>query len=336
MKYGFTDYADSVIDRNKQIREAVVNGMKTMEDSIVDGLRKGRIEWDAFTDAVLADITRIIVRQQITGPFAKWMGGTVPGEPPAKVPIGSGGNVIPSPIPTTPTARGRRSARGRVADTTVNLSNDMQNIVAENTYLMNRDVEEFVKNSETQFRRMGRTLNRSLNADEFGRGGVLGSPTGYSYPGTGGVTGGPAISGSTASAGGIDTSDLTEKLLGDTYEKVNDFLNDIKIGNPLKDAVKLANDMFLGPIHEFIEDPTLGNFGDMVVAPVVAPIQKAGDIIEDVWKSVFGRRRGGDSGGGGNTIINVPVSIEGGNSAMASEMRAEIEKTVIEVMRRYA
>lgn len=477
MKYGFTDYADSVMDRNKQIQDAVVNSMKTMEDSIVDGLRKGRLEWASFTEAVLADITRIIVRQQITGPFATWLGAAAPGLTPAKVPIGSGGNVIPAPIPTTPTARGRRSARGRVADTTVNLSNDVQNIVAENTYLMNRDVDEFVKNSESQFRRLGRTLKRSLNADEMGRGGVLGYPTGYSDPSGGpgvipiggGSTGGITTSG-IATSGGIDMSggseieaimaaikdptgtniaeaiketniikiasefaadamehifdgafgegasdDLIDKLSAGVKNLSWDDANVVKLGvewgadigesildslfgedttdnlidditNGIKDIswenthIVSATTGLIGGVVDGIVDviEDIGKsitdiFGsvtahsnpwkDMVVdaqsaAHEGADLPEPGSMADFLWNVPSGysgqtaydkwdianpegaehirRGRGTGEDGGGDTIINVPITIEGDNALLASELRTEIEKTVIEVLRRYA
>jgi hypothetical protein len=307
MKYGFTDYANSVMDRNKQIQDAMISGMKTVEDYLSKMVVDGEAKWGAFRDAILSDLAHIAIRQQITGPLASWMGGGISGTPQTNP------AVINTPS-ATPTARGRRSARGRVGDSTVNLSNDIQNIVAENTFLMNRDVDEFVKNSETQFRRLGRTLKRSLNADEFGKGGVLGSPTGYSYPGMGGVTGGSATSGTAVSAGGID----------------------IGMGqHPAGQA-----------ITNLINDPSGKNALDALIETNVIKI--ATDVVTDVLDDVTGGQtknifnpskwsfRGVGGASGGNTIINVPVSIEGGNSAMASEMRTEIEKTVIEVMRRYA
>jgi len=362
MKIGFSDYADSIMDRNKQIQEAVVDSMKTMEDALVDFVVKGKLEWASLRDAILSDIARIIIRQHLMAPFARLVGGLGATSPtPYKVPIGSGGNVIPAPIPTTPTARGRRA---RVADTTINLSNDVQNIVKENTYLMNRDVEDFVKNSESQFRRMGRTLKRSLSSDDMGTGGILGGPLGYSTPSggpivspTGGGAGGGVSTSGIAVSGGLDIG------VGSEIEAIQAAIKD-PTGTNILEALKETHILkivaqWTADAIEHIYDDVFGKgAADALVDSITDAVKTntpintllnpasvvgdivggdAGEVIEKILDptSWFRKRGTSDTAGGGITI-NVPVTIESGDSLLASELRVEIEKTVIEVMRKYA
>ncbi len=62
------------------VEEAFTEAMKATEDAIVNMVTKGEISLNSLNDlanSIVADITRMVVQQSITGPLAKWMGSSM-------------------------------------------------------------------------------------------------------------------------------------------------------------------------------------------------------------------------------------------------------------------
>jgi lambda family phage tail tape measure protein len=69
------DYVDAATDAARAAEQVTTLAFKTMEDALVGFVTTGRFEFAAFADSIMADITRIAVRQAILGPIAGWMAG---------------------------------------------------------------------------------------------------------------------------------------------------------------------------------------------------------------------------------------------------------------------
>jgi lambda family phage tail tape measure protein len=69
------DYVDAATDAAKAAEQVTNRACKAMEDALVGFVTTGRFEFAAFADSIMADITRIAVRQAILGPIAGWMAG---------------------------------------------------------------------------------------------------------------------------------------------------------------------------------------------------------------------------------------------------------------------
>jgi tape measure domain-containing protein len=63
MKAGAKSYLESIKDVSKQIEDATVNAFKSMEDSLVNFVTTGKMNFADFARSVIADLTRIAVRQ---------------------------------------------------------------------------------------------------------------------------------------------------------------------------------------------------------------------------------------------------------------------------------
>ena len=84
VKAGMQSYLDSIKDVGKQIQDVTVNAFKGMEDALVNFVTTGKMNFADFTRSILADMTRIIIRQTIMKPlmaaFGFSMGGVVSGD----------------------------------------------------------------------------------------------------------------------------------------------------------------------------------------------------------------------------------------------------------------
>ena len=69
VRAGMQSYLDSIKDVTKQIEDATVNAFKGMEDALVNFVMTGKMNFADFTRSILADITRIIIRQSIITPL---------------------------------------------------------------------------------------------------------------------------------------------------------------------------------------------------------------------------------------------------------------------------
>ena len=69
IKTGMQSYLDSIKDVNKQIEDATVNAFKKMEDALVNFVMTGKLNFNDFARSLIADITRIYVRQSLITPL---------------------------------------------------------------------------------------------------------------------------------------------------------------------------------------------------------------------------------------------------------------------------
>jgi tail tape-measure protein len=75
MKAGFIRYAESIAPYAYGMAEAWNKSIKSMEDSFVNFVITGKFEFEDLINSILADISRLVIRQQIMGPLSEYMGG---------------------------------------------------------------------------------------------------------------------------------------------------------------------------------------------------------------------------------------------------------------------
>jgi len=76
-KNAIGDYLDSATNAAAMAKTAFTDAFKNMEDALVTFIQTGKLNFKTFADSVIADIIRIQVRQQITGPLASNLGGAM-------------------------------------------------------------------------------------------------------------------------------------------------------------------------------------------------------------------------------------------------------------------
>ena len=72
---GMQSYIESIKDVTKQIQDTVVNAFKNMEDALVNFVMTGKLNFSDFARSLIADMTRIIIRQKIMTPLLKGISG---------------------------------------------------------------------------------------------------------------------------------------------------------------------------------------------------------------------------------------------------------------------
>jgi hypothetical protein len=72
-------YAAEAMDKGKQIGSALVNAFKAAEDAFVEFVTTGKLDFKSLANSILADITRIAIRQAILGPLANALSGVFGG-----------------------------------------------------------------------------------------------------------------------------------------------------------------------------------------------------------------------------------------------------------------
>jgi len=70
MKLGAQEYMDSIKDMNKQIKDTFVKAFKGMEDALVQFVLTGKLNFRKLAQSILADLARMIVRQQMFNALA--------------------------------------------------------------------------------------------------------------------------------------------------------------------------------------------------------------------------------------------------------------------------
>ncbi|WP_374491582.1 phage tail tape measure protein [Brachymonas sp.] len=68
-------YVDDATNAANNVQNAISNAFKGMEDALVSFTTTGKMDFKSFANSVIADISRIIVRAQITSPLAGWLNG---------------------------------------------------------------------------------------------------------------------------------------------------------------------------------------------------------------------------------------------------------------------
>ena len=77
VKRALRDYADEATDAARAAEEVTTTALQGMEDALVQFASTGKVEFQSLADSIMADITRIAVRQSITGPLASVLGGSM-------------------------------------------------------------------------------------------------------------------------------------------------------------------------------------------------------------------------------------------------------------------
>jgi lambda family phage tail tape measure protein len=72
---GLEEYAVEATNAAKNVEDVIVRSFKGMEDALVDFVKTGKLNFKSFVDAVIADLIRMAIRQNITGPLAGSMSG---------------------------------------------------------------------------------------------------------------------------------------------------------------------------------------------------------------------------------------------------------------------
>lgn len=72
---GVKQYLESIKDINKQIADATVNAFKSMEDALVNFVITGKLNFRSLAQSIIADITRMIIRQQMFNLLSGLTGG---------------------------------------------------------------------------------------------------------------------------------------------------------------------------------------------------------------------------------------------------------------------
>jgi lambda family phage tail tape measure protein len=70
------NYADTAKQVAKSTENLFTNGFKGMEDAIVEFARTGTLSFSKMADSIVADLIRIVVQKNITGPIASAMAGS--------------------------------------------------------------------------------------------------------------------------------------------------------------------------------------------------------------------------------------------------------------------
>jgi len=92
MKLGVQEYMDSIKDMNKQIKDTFVNAFKGMEDALVQFVLTGKLNFKKLAQSILADLTRMIIRQQIFNSLSGFINPFLPKGPADSIAdIASGG-----------------------------------------------------------------------------------------------------------------------------------------------------------------------------------------------------------------------------------------------------
>ena len=86
VKRALEDYVATAQDAASVAEEVTTRAFRGMEDALVSFVTTGKAEFGDLVDSILADITRLAVRQAITGPLAEALGGALGNDP-----VGIGG-----------------------------------------------------------------------------------------------------------------------------------------------------------------------------------------------------------------------------------------------------
>lgn len=72
-------YAEDATNAGAQVENAVTGSLKSLEDTLVDFVTKGKADFKSLANSIIADLARIAVKQTITGPLSSALGGLLGG-----------------------------------------------------------------------------------------------------------------------------------------------------------------------------------------------------------------------------------------------------------------
>ena len=79
MQRALGDYLDEATNAAKGAEAITVMAFQSMEDALTSMVVKGKLDFRSLADSIVADITRIAVKQAILAPLAGWMAGNIGG-----------------------------------------------------------------------------------------------------------------------------------------------------------------------------------------------------------------------------------------------------------------
>ena len=95
----FSTYAKSVNDFGGQVGDIVIKSFRGMEDALVSFVQTGKLSFADFARSIIADMTRIAIRQAIIAPlmgsFSSFLGNTFGPKPVPTGPIADGSAFVP-------------------------------------------------------------------------------------------------------------------------------------------------------------------------------------------------------------------------------------------------
>ncbi len=100
MARALEDYAEDAINAGDGIADAAGKAFKGMEDALVAFVTTGKISVSSLVDSILADLARIVIRRNITGPLAQALGGVLGGGSPLVNPGIAAANPGFAPMPS--------------------------------------------------------------------------------------------------------------------------------------------------------------------------------------------------------------------------------------------
>lgn len=81
------NYYDESRNIAKQTEELFTNAFKSAEDALVQFTKTGKLDFKSLVDSITADIARMAIKQNITGPLSKWLEGAIGGGTQAPAPV---------------------------------------------------------------------------------------------------------------------------------------------------------------------------------------------------------------------------------------------------------
>jgi len=75
----FRKYAEDAANVGAQVEGAMTSAIKGMEDALVGFVTTGKLNFKSLANSIIADIARILIQQNITGPLAQMIQGSISG-----------------------------------------------------------------------------------------------------------------------------------------------------------------------------------------------------------------------------------------------------------------
>ena len=95
---GLKDYARTARVTADNIQQATVRAMTGMEDALVAFVTTGKLEFASLANSIIADLARILIRRNVTGPIADAFGSVFGG-------LFGGGDLASLRVPVPPPDR---------------------------------------------------------------------------------------------------------------------------------------------------------------------------------------------------------------------------------------
>ena len=128
---GLKEYARNAKEIGGQMKSAVTGWFSSMEDALVNFVRKGKLSFQSLTDSIISDLARIAIRQMITAPLAAGLAGifttTAAAAAPAVMTSAVAGGLPTTALlsATLPAAMGASVAKGAMLGTSTGIQSGL-------------------------------------------------------------------------------------------------------------------------------------------------------------------------------------------------------------------